>query len=41
MFRNKDQWRKVQSSCVYQDFSWGRSASRYIALYAGLTGAKA
>jgi len=41
MFRQKDQWRKVQTSCVYQDFSWSRSADRYIALYAALTGAKA
>jgi starch synthase len=40
MFRNKEQWRKVQSSCVYQDFSWGRSAARYTALYAGIAGAK-
>ncbi|MCR6628799.1 MAG: glycogen synthase GlgA [Magnetospirillum sp.] len=37
-FRQKDPWRKVQSSCVCQDFSWNRSAERYIALYRALAG---
>jgi starch synthase len=37
MFRQKDQWRKIQTAGVYQDFTWDRSASRYVQLYNGLT----
>ncbi|MBC7907426.1 MAG: glycogen synthase GlgA [Rhodospirillaceae bacterium] len=37
MFRQKDQWRKVQTAGVYQDFGWDRSANRYVQLYNGLT----
>jgi starch synthase len=37
MFRQKDQWRKIQTAGVYQDFGWDRSASRYVQLYNGLT----
>ncbi|MGE5517799.1 MAG: glycogen synthase GlgA [Bacteroidota bacterium] len=38
MYRQPEQWRKVQLSCVTQDFTWGRSASRYVDLYRSLTG---
>lgn len=37
MFRQKDQWRKIQTAGIYQDFGWDRSASRYVQLYNGLT----
>ena len=40
MYRQKDQWRKVQLSCVTQDFTWERSAARYVELYRALTGGK-
>lgn len=33
MFRQGDQWRRIQQAIVLQDFSWDRSASRYIDLY--------
>lgn len=32
-FKQKDQWRKIQKACVAQDFSWNKSAARYIDLY--------
>lgn len=38
MYRQPEQWRKVQMSCVTQDFTWGRSATRYVDLYRSLTG---
>ena len=38
MYRQPEQWRKVQLACVTQDFTWGRSANRYIELYRSLTG---
>ncbi|HLO77954.1 MAG TPA: glycogen synthase GlgA [Magnetospirillum sp.] len=38
MFRQKDQWGKIQLSCVTQDFTWNRSAARTIDLYRSLTG---
>lgn len=37
MYRQPDQWRKVQLSCVTQDFTWGRSAARYVDLFRSLT----
>ncbi|MBX9635454.1 MAG: glycogen synthase GlgA [Magnetospirillum sp.] len=37
MFRQKEQWRKIQQACVYQDFSWDRSAARYVQMYEALT----
>ena len=40
MYRQKDQGRKVQLSCVTQDFTWERSAARYVELYRALTGGK-
>lgn len=39
MYRQPEQWRKVQLACVTQDFTWSRSANRYIELYRSLTGA--
>ncbi|WP_173982947.1 glycogen synthase GlgA [Magnetospirillum sp. SS-4] len=33
-----DQWRKIVKACVAQDFSWGRSALRYLDLYKSLAG---
>ena len=33
-----DQWRKIVKACVAQDFSWGRSATRYLDLYKSLVG---
>lgn len=41
MYRQPEQWRKVQFSCVTQDFTWSRSAARYVDLYKSLTGGKA
>jgi starch synthase len=38
MYRQPEQWRKVQLSCATQDFTWGRSAGRYVDLYRLLTG---
>lgn len=38
MYRQPDQWRKVQLACVTQDFTWDRSAARYVELYRSLTG---
>mgnify|MGYP000934309393 CR=1 FL=1 len=37
MFGQRDQWRRIQASCVGQDFSWDRSAARYVELYKSLT----
>ncbi|MGE5478025.1 MAG: glycogen synthase GlgA [Bacteroidales bacterium] len=37
MYRQPEQWRKVQLSCATQDFTWGRSAGRYVDLYRSLT----
>ncbi|MGE5547545.1 MAG: glycogen synthase GlgA [Solirubrobacterales bacterium] len=37
LFRQKEQWRKIQSACVRQDFSWERSAAKYIEHYKALT----
>lgn len=36
MYRQKDQWRRVQHTIVFEDFSWDRSASRYVELYRSL-----
>lgn len=41
MYRQPDQWRKVQSACVAQNFTWDRSAERYIDLYRSLVAGKA
>ena len=38
LYARKDQWRKIVTTCVGQDFSWGRSAARYLDLYKSLTG---
>lgn len=38
MYRQPEQWRKVQLACATQDFTWSRSANRYIELYRSLTG---
>ena len=35
-FADKDQWRRIQSIGIAQDFSWGVSADRYGRLYADL-----
>jgi starch synthase len=36
MFATKEQWRKVQMAGIYQDFSWDKSAARYVELYRSL-----
>ncbi|TAN55876.1 MAG: glycogen synthase GlgA [Magnetospirillum sp.] len=36
LYAKKDQWRKIVTACVGQDFSWGRSAARYLELYKSL-----
>ncbi|MDA8232106.1 MAG: glycogen synthase GlgA [Magnetospirillum sp.] len=36
LFRNKEEWRTIQDTCVAQDFSWRRSAERYANLYNAL-----
>ncbi|MBI5165201.1 MAG: glycogen synthase GlgA [Magnetospirillum sp.] len=36
LYRQPDQWRRVQSTCVFQDFSWDKSAMRYVELYRAL-----
>ncbi|MDO8605625.1 MAG: glycogen synthase GlgA [Phaeospirillum sp.] len=36
LFAKKDQWRKIVTSCIGQDFGWSRSAARYIDLYKSL-----
>lgn len=41
MYRQPEQWRKVQLACATQDFTWGRSATRYMDLYRSLTGTTA
>ncbi len=35
-YARPEQWQKLQTSCMQQDFSWGRSAARYIEMYRGL-----
>ncbi len=32
-FRNPEVWRRIQDTGMRQDFSWGRSAGRYVAAY--------
>lgn len=36
LYGKKDQWKKIIKACIGQDFSWGRSASRYLDLYKSL-----
>jgi len=36
LFRQKDNWRRIQAAGIAQDFSWKRSAERYLALYEGV-----
>ena len=38
LYARKDQWRKIVTACIGQDFSWGRSAARYLDLYKSLSG---
>lgn len=38
LFRQKEQWRKIQTAGVYADFGWDRSAARYVDLYKSLAG---
>ncbi len=33
LYRNKRDWRRVQTNGLARDFGWGRSAEQYIALY--------
>lgn len=40
-YRQPEQWRKIQNACVAQDFTWGRSAGRYVDLYRALAPGKA
>ncbi|RAU21340.1 glycogen synthase GlgA [Paramagnetospirillum kuznetsovii] len=37
LYAKKDQWKKIVKSCVAQDFSWGRSAKRYLDLYKSIS----
>jgi len=37
LFRQKDNWRRIQAAGIAQDFSWKRSAERYLAHYEALT----
>ena len=37
-FRHKETWRSLQKRAMEQDFSWDRSAERYIALYRDILG---
>jgi starch synthase len=32
-FRTPEVWRRIQDTGMRQDFSWGRSAGRYVAAY--------
>lgn len=41
MYRQPDQWRKVQAACVAQNFTWDLSAARYVDLYRSLVPGKA
>lgn len=36
LFRDKDQWRKLQNTGICQDFGWDRSAARYVEMYRSL-----
>jgi starch synthase len=38
LFRQQDQWAKIKTACVHQDFGWGRSAARYAELYQSIAG---
>lgn len=40
-YRQPEQWRKVQKAGMAQDFTWGRSAGRYVDLYRALAPGKA
>ncbi len=40
MYRQPEQWRKVQAACVAQDFTWDLSAARYVELYRALVPGK-
>jgi len=33
MFRDAGAWRRLQATGMRQDFSWGRSAAKYVAAY--------
>lgn len=37
-FRRKDDWQRVQTACVAQNFGWSRAAEQYVALYKTLAG---
>jgi starch synthase len=39
-YRNKEAWRQMQSRAMTHDFSWRRSADRYLTLYRDLIGGK-
>ena len=32
-YRHRDMWRELQLRCMQQDFSWERSARKYVELY--------
>ena len=36
LYRQPETWRKIQKTCVKQDFSWQRSARSYLSLYESL-----
>ncbi|CAA7623166.1 glycogen synthase GlgA [Magnetospirillum sp. UT-4] len=36
VYRNREQWRRIQATCLAQNFSWERSAARYVELYRSL-----
>ncbi len=38
LYAKKDPWRKILKAGFAQDFSWGRSAARYLEVYKSLTG---
>jgi starch synthase len=40
VYRDKESWRQMQSRAMTHDFSWRRSADRYLALYRDLIGGK-
>src|SRR5262249_38066270 len=40
-FRTPEVWRRIQGTGMRQDFSWGRSAARYVAAYRRIVTARA
>ncbi len=38
VYRRQDEWKKLVKTCMNKDFSWDRSAKKYIALYKEIIG---